>query len=179
MATDITTTAVQQLMDREAIRECIYRYCRGIDRQDEAALRSAYWPDGTDRHGPYSGSASGFVDWALARLKKGDRSVHHVTNLSIELHGAQAAVETYFLALQREPDAAGVLQEVFLAGRYLDLFEKRGEEWRVAKRTVMYDWMRPLGSPAGSESERMGPRAPNGVLFPDDPVYALLASVRP
>ena len=28
------------LLDREAIRDCLYRYCRGIDRADEAALRS-------------------------------------------------------------------------------------------------------------------------------------------
>ena len=37
--------AMQELVDREAIRECLYRYCRGIDRLDEAALRSSYWPD--------------------------------------------------------------------------------------------------------------------------------------
>ncbi|WP_352842599.1 hypothetical protein [Mesorhizobium sp. M0933] len=27
-------------MTVEAIRDCLYRYCRGIDRADEAALRS-------------------------------------------------------------------------------------------------------------------------------------------
>ncbi|MCP5281330.1 MAG: nuclear transport factor 2 family protein [Rhodoferax sp.] len=176
MVTD-PTKSLQQLLDREAIRECIYRYCRGIDRQDEQALRSSYWPDGTDRHGPYDGSATGFIDWALARLKSSDRSVHQVTNMSITLQGSEAAVETYFLALQREPDASGVLQEVFLAGRYLDRFEKRGDEWRVAARTVMYDWMRPWGTPPGTEAERMGLRVPNGGLHPQDPVYALLASL--
>jgi len=50
------------------IRDCLYRYCRGIDRADEAALRSAYLPDGTDNHGPYQGSASGFIDWALKAI---------------------------------------------------------------------------------------------------------------
>ena len=41
METETSTDAIGQLLDREAIRECIFRYCRGIDRQDEQALRSA------------------------------------------------------------------------------------------------------------------------------------------
>jgi ketosteroid isomerase-like protein len=173
-----STLLLEQLLDREAIRECMYRYCRGIDRQDEAALRSAYWPDATDRHGPYQGSASGFIDWALDKLAtQGERSVHNITNLSITLHGAQAAVETYFLALQRDRDATGTAREVFLAGRYVDRFEKRGDEWRIAARTVVYDWLRPLGSPEGTEAQRFGPRQPIGGLVGQDPIYELLDSL--
>ena len=172
--------SVVALMDREAIRECMFRYCRGIDRQDEAALRSAYWPDATDRHGPYQGSAQGFIDWALEKLRtQGERSVHNVANLSITLRGTHAAVETYFPALQRDRDAQGTAREVFLAGRYLDRFEKRGEEWRIAQRTVVYDWVRPLGTPEGTEAERFGPRQPIGGVRGDDPVHALLAATQP
>lgn len=172
--------SVVALMDREAIRECMFRYCRGIDRQDEAALRSAYWPDATDRHGPYQGSATGFIDWALEKLRtQGERSVHNVANLSITLRGTQAAVETYFTALQRDRDAQGTAREVFLAGRYLDRFEKRGEEWRIAQRTVVYDWVRPLGTPEGTEAERFGPRQPIGGVRGNDPVHALLAATQP
>ncbi|HSW04412.1 nuclear transport factor 2 family protein [Aquabacterium sp.] len=174
MNTD-THAPLQQLLDREAIRECMYRYCRGIDRCDEQALRSAYWPDATDRHGPYSGSATGFIDWALEKLRTSERSVHIISNLSITfLQASAAAVETYFQALQRDADAQGVQREVFLAGRYIDRFEKRGSEWRIAERTVVYDWIRPLGTPEGTEAQRFGPRLPQGAKFPDDPVYALL-----
>lgn len=170
---------VNELADREAIRECMNRYCRGIDRRDEAALRSAYWPDATDRHGPYQGSANGFIDWALESLAtRGERSVHNIANLSIELHGPQAAVETYFLALQRDRDPQGRSREVFLAGRYVDRFEKRGTEWRIAARTVVYDWLRPLGSPDGSEAQRFGPRQPIGGFRADDPIYELLTALR-
>ncbi len=167
-------TAIGQLLDREAIRECLYRYCRGVDRCDEAALRSAYWEDGTDSHGPYSGSAAGFIEWVLDRLKTSERSIHLISNLSITLHGREAAVESYFPALQRKPDEAMVSREVFLAGRYVDRFEKRGGEWRIARRMVVYDWIRPLGTPHGAEAERFGPRQPIGARYPEDPVYALL-----
>lgn len=171
---------VAELMDREAIRECMNRYCRGIDRQDEAALRGAYWPDATDRHGPYQGSATGFIDWALKKLAAdSERSIHNITNMSITLAGTQAGVETYFLALQRDRDPQGVAREVFLAGRYVDRFEKRGGEWRIAARTVVYDWLRDLGAPGVTEAEHFGTvRQPLGSLYGSDPVYALLASLK-
>lgn len=171
-------TALQSLLDREAIRECVFRYCRGIDRLDEAALRASYWPDATDRHGAYQGSATGFIDGALRRLPLSGRMIHHVGNLSIELRGDQAAVETYFLAWQRSPDAAGIPQETFLAGRYVDRFERRGDEWRVAARVVVYDWMQPLGAASvEDEAARFGPRVPIGGRKPDDPWYGLLAAL--
>ena len=170
--------ALQALLDRDAIRECIYRYCRGIDRCDEAALRGSYWPDATDNHGAYKGSASGFIDIALVKLREAERMVHFVGNLSIELRGSQAAVETYFLAWQRDPAPGGGQQESFLAGRYVDRFEKRGDEWRVAERMVVYDWVQPMGAaPTASEAQRFGLRTPIGARKPDDPWYALVAKL--
>ncbi len=183
---DPSAHAVQTLLDREAIRECIFRYCRGIDRCDEAALRASYWPDATDSHGAYQGSASGFIDVALPKLREAGRMVHFVGNLSIELHGTQAAVETYFLAWQRDRSGAGGTEvETFLAGRYVDRFEKRQApgaaqtEWRVAARVVVYDWVQPLGAaPTASEAQRFGARLPMGAHAPDDAWYALVEAAR-
>jgi len=164
-----------ELADREAIRDCLYRYCRGIDRRDEAALRSAYWPDATDRHGPYSGSAEGFISWAMAALERSERSIHHVFNVLIAFEGGAAAlVESCFSARQRQPDAQGVMRQWDLAGRYLDRFEKRGDEWRIAARTVVYDWVQEQALPVESEAERFGARVPIGGQWPHDPLYGFL-----
>ena len=76
-----------ELLDREAIRDCIYRYCRGVDRADEASLRSSYWPDATDCHGSYSGPVEGFFQWALSVFKTGARNIHQVGNILIEFKG--------------------------------------------------------------------------------------------
>jgi hypothetical protein len=164
---------LQDLLDREAIRECLHRYCRGIDRADEAALRSAYWPDATDDHGAYKGSAAGFIEQALPKLRAGGRYVHAICNTGIELHGTQAAVESYFLAWQVA--ASSPTRETFLAGRYLDRFESRGGEWRIAARTVVYDWLDERDHPEPAQDEaRFGVRSPVGGKFPADPVYAFL-----
>lgn len=165
-------------MDREAIRDALYRYARGIDRADEAALRSAYWPDATDRHGAYSGPAAGFIDQALPRLRAGGRGVHQITNVLIELLGDQAAVESCFFALQTT--AAAPAQATLLCGRYLDRFERRGGEWRIAERTVVYDWIDEQARPdlAQPDAALFGRRQPTGTRGADDPLHAFLAAVR-
>ena len=169
---------LQSLLDREAIRDCLLRYCRGIDRCDEQALRSAYWEDATDCHGAWNGSAAGFIEQALTRLRQGGRRVHQITSVLIDLHGDVAAVESSFFALQAT--AAQPDRETFLCGRYVDRFERREGEWRVAVRTVVYDWieerMRPeLGQ---DDAALFGARQPVGGPAPHDAVYALLRSVR-
>jgi len=172
---------LQALSDREAIREALYSYCRGIDRGDEAALRAAYWPDATDRHGAYQGSAEGFIQAALPQLAKG-RYIHNIANLSIHLNGDAAAVEAYFLAYQTDTDAAGAPRATFLCGRYVDLFTCRAtttaaREWRVAKRVVVYDWQDIWAAPTQDEATRFGRRLPIGARAPDDPWYALMREV--
>lgn len=165
---------LQSLLDREAIREVMYAYCRGIDRCDEAALRSAYWEDATDRHGAYQGSASGFIEKALISRRRGLRMIHQVSNISIVLEGMQAAVESYFQAFQYDTDQATArLRETFLCGRYVDRFEKRGDVWRIAARTVVYDWMKEAPAPEDDEATRFGVRRPQGQMKPDDAWYQL------
>ena len=166
-----------ELMDREAIRDCLYRYCRGIDRADETALRSAYWPDAFDRHGVYSGSVEGFIQFAVEVFKTKPRNIHQISNILIEFRSSEdARVESYFNALQRGAAKDGVVRQVLLAGRYCDAFQKRGEEWRVAHRTVVYDWVEEQTPPEGSDEARFGPRKPAGAPFPDDAAYALLSA---
>jgi hypothetical protein len=174
----VSAAALQELLDREAIRACLARYCRGIDRADEQALRSAYWEDATDCHGAWNGSAAGFIEQALARLRQGGRRVHQVNTVSIELQGAVAAVESAFFALQAP--AATPTRQTFLCGRYVDRFERRHGEWRIAARTVVYDWIEECERPelAQDDASLFGARQPVGCAAPADPVYALLRAVR-
>lgn len=168
---------LQALLDREAIRECLYRYCRGIDRCDEEALRSAYWEDATDCHGAWNGSATGFMAQALRRLRQGGRRVHQVTQVSIELHGDVAGVESSFFALQAAAEQPQ--RETFLCGRYVDRFERRHGEWRIAARTVVYDWIEERERPElGLGDALFGVRKPVGCAAPHDAVYAMLRGVR-
>lgn len=170
----MSIAGLDEYLSREAIKDCLYRYARGIDRADEAALLSSYWPDAYDSHGATAGPVSEFYERVRGAWAREPRNVHHVTNILITFRDANSAeVESYFLALQRGAGPDGVVRQVMMSGRYCDLFEQRDGEWRVARRTVVYDWVDPQPVPQGSDAERFGPRQPVGTAWPNDPVYRI------
>lgn len=170
----VFSTKLDEFMAREAIRDCLYTYARGIDRADEEALISSYWPDAYDCHGAYEGPVMGFIDRVRNAWSRGPRNIHHVTNILIDFQSQDRAhVEAYFLALQRGTTPDGVASQVMLSGRYCDIFTQRNGEWRVQHRTVVYDWVDPQIVPSALETDRFGPRQPIGTSWPDDVVYGL------
>ena len=70
-------TMVQELHDREAIRDCVARYCRGVDRFDRELILSAFHPDATDEHGKFVGNPREFVAWELEQHSKAHLSHQH------------------------------------------------------------------------------------------------------
>lgn len=130
----------QQLCDERDIREVLVRYCRGSDRCDIDLVKSTYWPDAVDDHLIFNGNAMEFADFLIDMFRKNiHRTVHTIGNVWIQLDGDVAAVETYVHAyhlLKRE----GEKLEAIMAGRYLDRFERRNGEWRIAERKCIPDW---------------------------------------
>jgi 3-phenylpropionate/cinnamic acid dioxygenase small subunit len=161
-----------EFADREAIRDCLYRYARGIDRIDEDMLRSVYWEDATDEHaGMFSGGASEFVDWLLVQLPL-MKTLHVVANILIEIDGPRANVESYVYAIHRSK-ADGTVQDMIGAGRYLDHLERRNDIWRISERKVVVDWFRDYPAIADSEAGPFGiVDAPRGARKPHDASYA-------
>jgi hypothetical protein len=124
---------VQRLTDRQAILDCIYRYARGVDRDDIDLVSSAYHADARDDHGFFVGTGRSMGEWVFARHKESPASQHHITNHVAEIDGDMAHAETYFLAINRSPNGTASLA----TGRYVDRFERRNGTWRIAARVVI------------------------------------------
>ena len=165
---------VEQLQDRQAIRDRLYSYHRAVDRADRDGLLDVYWPDAVERHGAFNGPSRKFVEWGLSLRDTFEISAHQMHNVLIELRGERAAVETTFTSLSRRRDAAGSVRVDFLCGRYLDLFEKRQGEWRIASRDVVFDWIEQPAPTPGPHPDRFGHRNPVGSPSRTDPLYNLL-----
>jgi hypothetical protein len=169
-------TTLEELLDREAIRDRLYRYARGLDRMDRELLRDTYWPDAVDDHNNFQGLAWDFVEVALDRTSKMDATWLILGNILIELHGDTADVETYFDCYHRMVRDDGSRYDLNTCGRYLDRFEKRNGEWRVANRLVKHDWFRQFEDSEDWEKGVAGHTyAPS--RKPVDPVYTRWASL--
>ncbi len=138
----LTSHELQILRDelsRAAIRDTLFRYCRGVDRADPDIISSAFHPGARDDHGQYRGTIEEFVGAIVPRIRESYIGLQHfLGNISIELNAEVARVESYFrstLRYQANPDTISTF-----GGRYLDRFERRGGNWLIARRTVVHDW---------------------------------------
>ena len=53
-----TAALLDELKSRAEITEVVLRYCRGIDRCDEALLRACFHSDASHRHGGFEGASA-------------------------------------------------------------------------------------------------------------------------
>jgi hypothetical protein len=169
-----TSQILSELADREAIKECLYRYSRGVDRLDADMVRSAYWPDCLDNHMGFEGNAEEFIAWSFPIMGTMDQSQHFISNVLIAIHGNIADVESYFYGFHRVNTPEGEKNDVIGAGRYIDNLEKRGDEWRIMKRLVVTDWFRQYPDSADWSKGMLGIMIDPGSRFPDDESYKRL-----
>jgi len=169
--TTSTSRILSELADREAIRECLCRYARGVDRLDADMVRSAYWPDCIDNHTGFTGNAEEFIAWAFPIMRTMDQTQHTIGNILMTIRGPHADVESYFHGFHRITLPNGGKSDVIGAGRYLDRFEKRGEEWKILERTVITDWFRQYADSADWSQGMLGIMIEPGKRYPDDQSY--------
>lgn len=135
-------SVIQELKARQQIRDTILRFCRGIDHGDKALARSAYHSDAYDEHGFFNGLGVDFVEVGLTATENLETLSHIVCNEYVEfddLNRTVAYVETTLISCLIENNSDGRM--IITAGcRYLDRFECRNGDWRIAHRKVVLDW---------------------------------------
>lgn len=177
-----TTEKLQRLIDRAEIYDAMCRYARGVDRGDSDLIRSAYHPDAYDEHGDYKGGIDGFIEWLGTLFMNFDNSMHFLGNCLIEFAGPDLAlVETSYASRRTRPpvgaECAGLAPNDAICrqawGRYLDRFERRNGEWRVAKRMVVVDARFTSVAKGGARNAPLT----WGTRDRSDPYYAVRAEV--
>lgn len=155
--------------DRFAIQDLAALYMRGLDRLDGDLLAAQFWPDTQLEYGIFSGGAAEFAGFCMAALKDHDANQHLIGQHLVDFTGPDEAYgEVYYQAYHRTRDEAGAKRDLFIAGRYVDRYERRGGVWKIAYRSELVDWLR--DDPA---SDAMLAAAPFliGARKPADPLY--------
>jgi hypothetical protein len=164
--------ALDALLHKEAIREQLYRYCRAVDRGDKELMRQVYHPDAIDEHGVFNGPASEFVELDIDQVMPGLKLTQHlISNILIDLNGDTADVETYIYATHRVEQADGEY-DLVIWGRYLDRFEQRQGEWKIARRQCIFDGIRNDKASADLSMDWCANFRPIGLRGRQDPLYS-------
>ncbi|HEU5265405.1 MAG TPA: nuclear transport factor 2 family protein [Jatrophihabitans sp.] len=158
------------LLAERAIHRALTRYSRGVDRFDFEAVRSCYWPDGTDDHGSFVGGVDDFIVFVEKSLNRFERTAHFLGNMliDVDLDGGVARAETYAVAFHRYQDADGTPTDMWAGLRYVDRFERRAGEWRIHRRVCAFDWRRTdpvLGEGGFADSYVRGRRGPDDIVY--------------
>lgn len=133
------------LTANEHIRDRLARIARGEDRRDGELIRRSFWPDARVDFGIFTGTLDEYLDWVVPGSAAVVLTAHVLGQTLVELDGSAAAAETHVSAYHRV-DAGTEHRDLLLGGRYLDRFEQRDGDWRIAERTMLYDWTRDLGT---------------------------------
>lgn len=162
------TFDLEKLAARAEIQHVMNLWCRAIDRRDWGLAREVFHPDAHDDHGIFRGDVDGLIAWGKQRHSTIDRSMHFATNMTIEFADDDNAIaETYSLAIQRYPSEGGETRkaiaggadigdnpfDMVISGRYVDHFQRRDGEWKIFRRTVVFDnsMLFPVPSSGGAQ----------------------------
>lgn len=144
------------------IERLLHRYARGVDRRDWDLVRRCYHPDAYDDHGAYRGQIDGLIDWLQRRHDKVAFSMHCVTNVLVARESTTVVhSEAYCTTVQRVTDASSPALAMYIdvhepaecwqtdvQCRFSDRIERRDGDWRIARRTVIFDAIRVSAVPA-------------------------------
>jgi hypothetical protein len=163
--------ALQRLIDRQEIQDLSIRYMRGQDRLDAALQRSVFADDAYIDYGFFQGGPDDFVKLAQGILAAMTSSHHLIGQMDVRLDGERAFGEIYYIAFHRLVQD-GRETDLFVSGRYVDRYERRGREWKMTYRSEVIDWMRE-GSAADGEFMKSLPGAIRGARDLSDLSYRI------
>ena len=172
-ASAVSDTRLEAALARAEIHDLCMAYGRGVDRADEALLRSIFSDDSTVISGVINGSGAEFAQQICAFVQDQlDMCFHSVANEWVEVLSDEAVGEHYAMAHMVKDG-----YDVMTGGRYLDRYVKRDGKWLIRNRTFVTDWntSHPTTLERGGFYEALSTW---GCFGKDDPVYALWASLK-
>jgi SnoaL-like domain len=169
---ELNQAEFRALLDKAQIHDALMRYSRGVDRGDGELLMSVFHPGATLDMGRGPMSAATLAEGITKMTATG--TMHFIGNEYVEIDGDTAYSETYFISYATVTETgtdSGKPATRSRGGRYLDRFERRDGEWKIARRLLVDEWSRldELPAPMGPPPGRVGLRSK------DDPVYTFRA----
>lgn len=135
--------------DWKAIRDLIDAYAHHADRREPEAQAAVFAEDGQVRlfqgdpttHEPeqvITGRAN-LAETFDHLIRQYDATTYLNGQSTVSVDGDTASAESYCLAHHLTQEQ-GERVLIVMAIRYLDVFRRTGEGWRIARRDLVFDW---------------------------------------
>ena len=100
-------------------------------------MKSAYWPDASDDHGAFKGNAHEFAEYCMVAHRRYRSTGHCIFNHEVALDSDTEARGEIYCVTWLIPEDGSRVDTWY--GRYLDRYQKRGEEWRIRERVCVHE----------------------------------------
>lgn len=137
---------IAALIAKEEIRELLCFYCHATDRMDAAAVESVFDEDAQLDYGFFKGRPKDLTAFSAKFLARYDMTHHCLSNVMVRLDGESATSVSYITALHCNGKSRNGNTDMIGYGRYVDRLERRRGSWKIAQRTVLFDWTLELPS---------------------------------
>lgn len=156
---------LQELRDKEAIREQISAYARAMDRIDTELAKTVFHRDSWAEYGDYKTNGWDFAEQGPNFQRTLPAYTHAMNNISIWIDdNSHARSECYAHNIIRRSLGEGQDQDEHIHVRYVDEWVKEDGRWQIMHRVMLSD-LRWLNAPQPTSNDVTGSRDRN------DPSY--------
>lgn len=144
---------MQAVIDKVEIMQVSNTLLSARDDADWEKLAQCFHPDAHVKTSWFDGTAQGFAEAARKRMESrhsNDTQRHAISNQRVTVNGNRA-VNEFYLMLYQGRTLDGYEFDFVTWSVTLDLFENRNGEWRISKRSNIY------------EKDRIDPHVPGSV----------------
>ena len=133
---------LQQVSDQLEINALLARYARAVDSKDWELYRSVFTDDAAIDYtsaGAIAGSRDEVADWLSTAFATIPWSMHHITNVEVELAGDAAQVTAMFYNPMQLP---GMAEPSYCGGYYHHELVRTPHGWRSRQLREDNVWFR-------------------------------------
>jgi hypothetical protein len=130
---------LRRLLDENELRALSATYTRGLDRHDDALVRSVFADDATTHYGTFRGGPDEMAAMAMRALSAYQATQHFLGQINLAIDGDTATGEVYFQAFHQHATEGF---DRFICGRYIDRYARIDGRWLMTHRTEVVDWTR-------------------------------------
>jgi 3-phenylpropionate/cinnamic acid dioxygenase small subunit len=134
---------IEEIADRLAIADVLYRYATALDTRDWELLREVFMPDAVTEYEGDVGSFTG-VDQTIAIVSEYlggyDATQHLISNIVVDVDGDVAQSTCYLHAEHYMTNQRIGGNTLEIGGTYRDRLVRTDGGWRIAHRYLAVTW---------------------------------------